>query len=138
MHTHARHTEIHTRRDELHLLVRLATRHCQTQLVTLSPLRCCTPTSFGSVQGARRFYVDSIDRTVSVHSLDKPLDCHPRGVTMDIRSAGEDGRVPEGNKPLIQFGAKRHSKRLVSWQEVLEFMERHDDSDVRTLDGGSW
>eukprot|EP00434_Breviolum_minutum_P028763 symbB.v1.2.025444.t1/scaffold2464.1/size78649/11 len=49
-------------------------------------LACCTPTSFGSFQGARRFYVDSIDRTVSVHSLDKPL-------------------------------------------EVLEFMERHDDSD---------
>ena len=58
---------------------------------------------------------------------------------MDIRSTGEeDRRVPERNKPLIQFGAKRHSKRLVSWQEVLEFMERHDDSDVRTLDGGSW
>ena len=54
-------------------------------------LACCTPTSFGSFQGARRFYVDSIDRTVSVHSLDKPL-------------------------------------------EVLEFMERHDDSDVRTFE----
>lgn len=73
-----------------------------------------------------------------MHSLDKPLDCHLRGVTMDIRSTREDGRVSERNKPLIQFGAKRHSQRLVSWQEVLEFMERHDDSDVRTLDGGSW